>query len=140
MLYPSNDATLKKIIAKINAENLGQNINFIQSDLFENINEKFDLIVSNPPYIPYFEEKNLQKEISYEPNIALFAEDDGLYFYKKIIAHAKEYLNCGGALAFEIGIGQMEDLCELLKNDFEKIQVKKDVSGIERVVLARLKK
>ena len=127
-------------VAKNNVINLKQNVKFIQSDLFENINEKFDLIVSNPPYIPFSKKENLQFEVkNFEPETALFAKDNGLFFYNEIISQAKKYLNKSGFIAFEIGIGQAKQIHELLEKDFEKIIVKKDVSGIERVVVARLK-
>ncbi len=92
--------------AKINSEeNHVKNIKFVESDVFSNINyRKFDLIVSNPPYIPEYEYIELMREVKdFEPKLALTAEDDGYYFYKKIILSAWEYLNDSGILAFETG-------------------------------------
>lgn len=126
--------------AKKNAENLGAEVNFIHSDLFTNILEKFDIIVSNPPYIPMSELENLQAEVAFkEPHLALFAPDEkGIEFYKKIIEQSSKCLKAGGYLAFEIGIGQHEDIKKMLEmNDFDNIKVIKDLSGIERIIIAQ---
>ena len=89
-------------IAKVNANNIDTNIHFIKSDLFQNINMKFDIIVSNPPYIPPNEKPYIQKEVTFEPDLALYTNDlKGIEFYRKIIANASEYLNTKGYLCFE---------------------------------------
>ena len=94
-------------IAKANGENLAPMVKFIQSDLFENVTGSYDLIISNPPYITTEECGKLMPEVKdHEPMLALDGKEDGLYFYKKIIKEAKNYLNPDGMLAFEIGYDQ----------------------------------
>ncbi|MBR1460337.1 peptide chain release factor N(5)-glutamine methyltransferase [bacterium] len=115
---------------------------FRKSDLFSMIreDEKFDMIVSNPPYIPISEKKSIQKEVTYEPDLALYTKDEkGLEFYEKIIAQAPKYLNAGGYLLFELGIGESHDVAELMDNaGFKSIQVIKDLANIDRVILGKL--
>jgi release factor glutamine methyltransferase len=125
--------------AKKNAQThkVGHKINFFLSDIFSGINEKFDLIVSNPPYIPLSMKKNLQKEVvMHEPQNALFAEDaEGIEFYKKIIEQSQKHLNKEGIIIFELGINQSKLVEELfLQNGFEDIQITKDFDNIERVI------
>lgn len=114
---------------------------FRKSDIFSNIkdDEKFDLIVSNPPYIPFSEKQTLQKEVSFEPQSALFAQDNGVEFYKKIIKDAPNHLNKGGYLIFECGINQANFIAELMKNQgFTEIEIGKDLAEIERVVSGKI--
>ncbi len=127
-------------IAKANSQNLNTNIKFFKSDLFENVQDKYDLIVSNPPYIPIKEMEKLQKEVKdFEPHQALFANDEqGIDFYKKIIQNSRKFLNKSGFLAFEIGINQsilVEDL--FLSNNFQNVKIYKDLNNIERVITAQ---
>jgi len=128
-------------VAKINAEKLSlKNINFLQKDILEleKLNEKFDLIVSNPPYIPNSEKNSLQSEVVlHEPHLALFAEDEkGVEYYEKIIDFAKDNLFSQGFLAFEAGINQAQIIVALMKScDFSQIKVIKDFNQIERVVI-----
>lgn len=129
------------IAARKNLEtyNLQEKIKIFESDLFSNVNEKYDIIISNPPYIPIKEKENLQYEVKYfDPALALFAYDDeGVEFYKKIIVNSLEYLNSNGYLIFEIGINQHQKVSDLLsKNGFKNIEVIKDYNKIERVVIA----
>lgn len=131
-------------VAKFNAEKLGikNKIIFIHSDLFESIDikEKFDVIVSNPPYISILEKENLQPEVAlHEPYQALFAKDDkGISFYKKIASHSKNRLNKNGYLVVEIGIYQSEDVVKIFKNaGFKEIKIIKDYNQIDRVVIAK---
>lgn len=109
-----------------------------KSDIFSKIRdcEKFDLIISNPPYIPYKEVLD-DEVINFEPKIALFAKEEGLEFYKKIINLAPKYLKKEGLIAFEVGINQAQKVKNLLKNDFEDIEIIKDLAKIERVVCAK---
>lgn len=111
---------------------------FRKSNIFSNIknDEKFDIIVSNPPYIPSSEKKNLQIEVQFEPQSALFAQDEnGIDFYDKIISQADEHLNKGGVLIFELGIGQSDLVKELMiKKDFKNIKIEKDLANINRVI------
>lgn len=133
----ASDISLKALeISKKNAKQLNIDINFIHSDLFTHINQKFDMIVSNPPYIPYSEKNNLQIEVQkFEPEIALFAENNGYYFYETIIKNSHKYLNQNGILLFEIGINQAETIKQLFRdNNYTNIFVEKDVTGIDRVI------
>lgn len=114
---------------------------FRMSDLFSNIQEKFDLIVSNPPYIPLSQKSDLQIEVrDFDPETALFTRDEkGLEFYEKIIAQSKKHLNPGGSMAFELGINQYNDVFLIFEeNGYKDIEVYKDLSGIERVITARM--
>lgn len=125
--------------AKINSEeNHVKNIKFVESDVFSNINyRKFDLIVSNPPYIPEYEYIELMREVKdFEPKLALTAEDDGYYFYKKIILSAWEYLNDSGILAFETGYNQAEKIKSIMEKSgkYSNIEIIKDYNKIDRVV------
>ncbi len=120
-------------VAKENSLKNNLNVEFIQSDLFENINGKFDIIISNPPYIAVDEEiEEIVK--NNEPHLALFAEDDGLYFYKKILKEAKKYLNDKSILAFEIGMNQGEKLKEIARKYFNEstIKIEKDLTKKDR--------
>lgn len=127
-------------VAKKNAENLcpEYKIDFIHSDLFKNITGKYDIIISNPPYIAETLKSDMLPEVTdFEPNNALFADEEGLYFYKKIIQSAHQYLKGKGILAFEVGINQAEKIKNFLKNQgFSKIIIIPDLCSIDRVVLA----
>ena len=131
-------------VAFKNMENLGlfNRALFRKSDLFSKIreDEKFDMIISNPPYIPYSKKSTIQKEVTFEPDIALYTNDsDGLEFYKKIISEAPAYLNKGGFLLFELGINESMNVAELMKaHGFTSIQIVKDLANIDRVILGRL--
>lgn len=115
---------------------------FRKSDVFSNVrrDEKFDLIVSNPPYIPLSEKKNLQKEVQFDPELALFASDSvGIEFYQKISEQAPEFLNPGGYLMFELGIGQASSVREIMQEQgFVNVEVQKDLAGIERVIWGKI--
>ena len=112
---------------------------FRKSDLFEKIREgeSFDMIISNPPYIPIGTE--LSKEVMHEPHQALFAEENGLYFYRRIIEESPQYLNEGGYLMFELGIDESQEVKKMMENDFENIVIEKDLAGIDRVIWGRCK-
>ncbi len=127
-------------IAKANSQNLKSNVNFFQSDLFDNVQNNYDLIVSNPPYIPLKIKDTLQDEIKkHEPHGALFTNDDlGIHFYKKIIKSSPKYLNPNGYIAFELGINQAKFVKDLfLSNHFQNIKTFKDLNDIERVIVAQ---
>lgn len=117
---------------------------FRKSDIYSKIreDEKFDLIVSNPPYIPPKEKETIQEEVSYEPDLALYTTDEkGLAFYEKIIKDAPKFLNKGGYLIFELGIGQSTSVAQLMKKaGFENIKVLKDLANIDRVIFGTLQK
>jgi release factor glutamine methyltransferase len=128
-------------VARENALRNGaaQNIKFVNSDLFGNIEGKFDIIVSNPPYIARFEFETLQKEVLKEPRIALDGGEDGLDFYRKIVRAAPGFLNPGGYLIFEIGFGQLNEIRKIIgsSGNFKISEVEKDFNAIERVVIAK---
>ena len=115
---------------------------WLQSDLFEKIEEKYDVIVSNPPYIQTEVIEGLQEEVRlHDPYIALDGKEDGLYFYRRIIEDAKAYLEDGGWLLFEIGYDQAEPVTRLMEQaGYSEIHVKKDLSGLDRVAGARYNK
>lgn len=100
---------------------------------------QFDLIVSNPPYVTTSEMEQLDNSVKdYEPALALHGGDDGLDFYRSIVKNFRVALKCGGYLAFEFGMGQHEAICRLLQeNQFEILELKNDLGGIVRAVLAR---
>jgi release factor glutamine methyltransferase len=114
---------------------------FRKSDIFSKIreNENFDMIISNPPYIPINQKPLLQKEVQFEPDLALFAEDiDGIEFYEKITTEAIDFLNENGYLIFELGINQSKSVENLMKKaKFKNIQIEKDLAGIERIIWGR---
>ena len=122
--------------------NVEDKITFIKSDLFDNIpNNKYDIIVSNPPYIKKEIIKTLEKQVQNEPILALDGGEDGLNFYRKIIKQSYEYLKYGGYLCLEIGYDQKIDVIELLENEEKYINIysKKDLYGNDRIVIAELK-
>jgi release factor glutamine methyltransferase len=129
------------LVAKENGKNNDVTIEWIRSDLFDNITESYDIIVSNPPYIPTAQVETLMPEVrDYEPRQALDGEKDGLAFYRKIVAKAPEYLNETGRLFLEIGCEQAPSVTMLLKeHGFEEIEVFKDLAGLDRVVKGRKK-
>jgi len=118
---------------------VNERIQFVSGDLFNNITGRFDLIVSNPPYIARFEFETLQKEVLREPRIALDGGEDGLDFYRRIVNLAGEYLNPGAHLLFEIGYGQAEEIKRIVESRrfFKVIDVVKDFNDIDRVVVAQ---
>ena len=115
---------------------------FRTSDIFSNVKpgESFDIIVSNPPYIPPSEKEKIQTEVKFDPEQALFTEDEkGLEFYEKITKDAPRILNKGGYLLFELGIGQSNDVKSIMeKNGFQNIEIIKDLAGIDRVIVGNL--
>jgi len=130
-------------IAKQNAESneVINNCKFVLSDMFKDIQEKFDIIVSNPPYIKTEIIKILDKEVQNEPRLALDGREDGLYFYKVIAQNAHKYLKKNGILALEIGYDQKEDVIKLLHetDKYTNIYCKKDLAGNDRIIVCKLK-
>lgn len=130
-------------IAKRNNEALGASVEFVESDLFDNIDEskKYDLIISNPPYIRTADIAGLMEEVrDHEPRMALDGADDGLYFYKKISEEAYKRLISGGYIVYEIGMDQAQEVSRILEdNGFIDIVVEKDLAGLDRVVYGKLK-
>ena len=129
-------------VAKANSEALGIDATFIKSDMFENIpkDERFDIVVSNPPYIRSDVIGTLMSEVKdYEPLLALDGSEDGLKFYRIIADEASEYLNNGGMLFLEIGYDQGAEVSALLSAaGFMDVEVIKDLSGLDRVVSGRI--
>lgn len=129
-------------VGKINAINNGvdNKIEFIKSDLFSAIKEKdikFDVIVSNPPYIRKADMNTLHTQVKdYEPYNALEGGIDGLDFYKSITEQSHLYINKGGVLAYEVGHDQAQDVAMIMQNNgYTNIYTKKDIQGIDRVVI-----
>lgn len=123
--------------ARHNAEELGENnCIFINSDLFEAVSGKYDIIVSNPPYIPTDVIATLMEEVKdNEPVNALDGKADGLFFYREIIAKASDYLHKGGYLFFEIGYNQADAVKRIMENaGYKEILVVKDLAGLDRVI------
>lgn len=130
-------------VAKTNAKNneIENKITFIESNLFENIvNEKYDIIVSNPPYIRKDVIKTLTKEVQKEPKIALDGGYDGLDFYRKITHQSEEYLKFNGYLCFEIGYDQKKDVIKIINDEkkFTGTYSKKDLCDNDRIIVTRL--
>ena len=125
-------------VAVSNAERLGIRAKFVQGDLFENIGSQkiFDMIVSNPPYIPTAVIDGLQEEVKlYDPYVALDRREDGLFFYRRIVKESIPYIKRDGCLLFEIGCEQAEAVAGLMeKAGYKDIRVKKDLAGLDRVV------
>lgn len=123
-------------VAKENAKLNEVSVLFERSDLFDNVTGTFDVIVSNPPYIPTEEIEKLMPEVkAFEPMEALDGKEDGLYFYRRIVKKCGDYLNPGGHILFEIGYDQGEAVSALLKaSGFAMVKVIKDLSGNDRVV------
>ena len=134
-LVDINPDTLK--VTKENANKLGVDVNIIESDFFDNIEDTFDVVISNPPYIKENEEiESLVKDN--EPHLALYAGTDGLDAYKKILSTIKNHLNSRYLIAFEIGCSQKEDITRLLKENLGDINIicHKDLQDRDRIVIA----
>lgn len=127
-------------VAALNAELLGIKADFLKSDLYEKVTGKFDLLVSNPPYIERKVIPTLMEEVrEYDPYIALDGGEDGLDFYRRIIGGAQDYLKRGGQILMEIGSGQAKAVSEFLREaGFKEIDVCRDFAGLDRVVSGRL--
>ena len=129
-------------IAKKNAlfHNILNNVSFIQSDLFENVTKKYDIIVSNPPYIPLKDKSSLTQEVrDFDPALALFTNDDeGIEFYDKIIQNAEKFLNNNSFIAFELGINHSQTAANILSQyGYSKIRIVKDYNSIDRIIIAQ---
>ena len=123
-------------VARENAINNEVDINFINSDIYSNINDRFDCLISNPPYISYDEDiEDIVKDN--EPNLALYADDDGIYFYDKILKDCSNYLACKFLIAFEIGYKQGDRIRDLIYKYLGKdinISIEKDYANKDRFV------
>jgi release factor glutamine methyltransferase len=132
-------------VANYNAETNGAHVTFLKSDMFQGVDGdiKYDVIVSNPPYIPDAQVDALDEEVrNNEPRLALAGDADGLYFYRKIAREAGGYLKDGGRLFLEIGCDQGEAVSMLLRDaqayrgHYENIEITKDLAGLDRVISA----
>ena len=126
-------------VAEKNAAHLDAEVTFVQGDLFEAVTGRYDCIVSNPPYIESAVIRSLEPEVrDHEPMLALDGKDDGLFFYRKIIREAKNYLQSEGWLLFEIGYQQGEAVSALMKEcGYQDVTVKKDLAGLDRIVMGQ---
>ena len=128
-------------VAKKNAKELDANVKFIKSNLFNKMEKmKFDIIVSNPPYIKKDVIKNLSKEVKREPELALDGGIDGLDFYKRITEQAMDYLKIGSYLCYEIGYDQKDEVIDIIEKhgNYTNIYCKKDLGGNDRVIVAQV--
>ena len=125
-------------VAKENASSLKADISFVESDLFSNIQDKFDIIVSNPPYIAHDDKKTIKENVlNYDPHLALFAGEEGMYFYRNIIEKSRPYLNEKGIMFFEIGYDQKEKIITLGENNKFETVVYKDINGRDRIAVLK---
>ena len=122
-------------VARENNKINNTDVNFIESDVFSNINDKYDVIISNPPYISY-DEDIMDVVYNNEPHMALYADDNGLYFYDKILRECRRYLNDRFLIAFEIGYKQGNDILNIINKYFDNVNIslEKDYSGRDRFV------
>ena len=136
----SSDISKKALkVARKNAEKNEVDIIFLESDLFKKIYKKFDLIVSNPPYIERSFLRKLPREVKFEPTLALDGGIDGLDFYREIVKNSKEHLKENGILALEIGFDQKEAVMKLLEQEgYKNIYSKKDYGGNDRIVVRKI--
>lgn len=128
-------------IASKNARELGADVKFIKSNLFDKLEKtKFDIIVSNPPYIKKDIIASLDKEVQKEPELALNGGIDGLDFYKKITAQSIEYLKFGSYLCYEIGYDQKNDVIDIInkQGNYSNTYCKKDLGGNDRVIITQV--
>ena len=123
-------------VTRKNAERLDLQVAIVQGDLFQNVKGRYDILVSNPPYIPSKVVDELMPEVrEHEPRMALDGEADGLSFYRRIIREAVNYIKEDGYVFFEIGFDQAEDLREIfVEHGFQNMKVQKDLTGHDRVV------
>ena len=142
-VYASDVSNEALNVARKNAKKHETNIEFINSDMFNNIEKNdFDIIVSNPPYIEKSTIPLLDKEVQSEPQIALDGGDDGLDFYRIISEQAYRFLKKNGSLMLEIGYNQKNSVSELLAQNehYSNIECIKDLAGNDRVIIARVNK
>ena len=126
-------------VAKKNAKALGVKVKFIKSDMFENIKSKFDIIVSNPPYIPSRDIESLDREVkNYDPKISLDGGETGLDFYRIIAKNAKAHLTGNGKVLLEVGKGQAKKVKNMLEKVGFVCYIKKDYNNIDRIVVGEL--
>lgn len=127
-------------VAADNARQLRANVTFLAIDLASAFADRsFDLVVSNPPYVPRTDEAGLQREVrDYEPHIALFAGPTGLEIYRRLIADARRVLRTGGWLLVELGYNSVDPVRAMLETGWSQIEVQQDLAGLPRVLAAKL--
>lgn len=131
----SSDAIM---VAQETADKNNIKVKFVKSDLFENVTGTYDIIISNPPYIPSRDCNYLEKEVrDFDPLLALDGGEDGLDLIRRISEDAPNFLNDNGLIYMEYGIGQTEDIVKLFEKNFDNIEIVKDYSGIDRYIKAR---
>lgn len=143
-LLPSSNVTAVDIsndaleVAKSNAKKLGADVNFIQSNMLNNVTGKYDCIISNPPYIAY-DEEIMEIVKNNEPHLSLYADNNGLYFYEDILKNCSKFLNNKFLIAFEIGQTQGEAIKDLAHTYLSNITVsiEKDMQGLDRFVFIK---
>jgi release factor glutamine methyltransferase len=135
-LYACDISQAALDISKSNACEHKVNISFIKSDLFSNLGGlKFDIIASNPPYISRQERQKLEAELFFEPEIALFAPDEGLFFYKQIAKQAKERLNENGHILLELNANKASEIERIFsQKGYENLEIIKDYAGLDRIL------
>ena len=128
-----SQAALK--ISATNSASLNANVRFIRADLIDTLADNaFDVVASNPPYVPIGVRKSMQKEVrDWEPHLALFAGVSGLDIYRRLIPEARRVLKPGGLLALELGFGQADAVAALLKS-WHNMEIDRDLAGISRVI------
>lgn len=133
----ATDISIKSLkVALENSQDHNVDINFFRSDLFNNVQKKYDVFISNPPYISYNEV--LSYEVLKEPHLALFASNNGLYFYEEILKSVKKYLNENFLIVFEIGFKQAKEIKHLVRKYLNlDAEVIKDLQGLDRVILIK---
>ena len=140
------DVTLSDVSAhaikniKRNAKNNNLHVNIVKSNMFDKVSGKYDIIVSNPPYIPSAECLTLDKDVlNNDPLIALDGGEDGLHFYRIIAHESWKYLTNSGVLYLEIGINQSKSVAKLLEKHYKNITIIKDMNDIDRIIRAEVK-
>lgn len=134
-----SDSAIEVALSNAVSNGVERRIEFVKSNLLNQMsvhnNKKYDIIVSNPPYIPRADIENLQLEVkNYEPLIALDGGDDGLDYYRRIINDSYAYLKPGGLLVLEVGYDQAEAVCQLMRKNYCKVKTTNDLAQIERIV------
>lgn len=128
-------------VAQMNAQTLNLNVKLKESDLFDQLNQRFDMIISNPPYIAENEKHYMdQSVLDHEPHLALFAPNHGLAFYNRIAQECHSYLKPHGQMYFEYGFHQAKAVSQIFKDQFSTVQIetRKDINGHDRMIKVKL--
>ena len=137
--FASDISSKALYVARKNAKALDAKVRFLKSDMFQNIKSKFDIIVSNPPYIPTKQIESLDREVKdYDPKISLDGGYDGFDFYRLIAQNAKQHLNKNGKILLEVGKGQANKVKNMLEKNGFVCYIKKDYNNIDRIVVGEL--